>query len=539
MYIELLPQALLDDITSNRCIPFVGAGFSRNSKCKAVKSIPDWDGLGQKAATYLNSYVYNGAIEALSCYEDEYSRANLVEMIARELHINEVYPGEAHLAFCRLYFDLICTTNFDFLLETSFGELYSRNGKPYHVVTNEGRLSTYFDEKTTIIKLHGDFNEPQNMVITEKDFDLYINTNPIFATYIANLLITRTPLLIGYSFNDPDIRMLWSIINSRLNNLCRRGYALMVDASPHEISRFMHRGIKVINLPGQKSEYAIIFEKLFKELLQYWEKNTQNSITTTNEDAIGSIKYYDEEINPMCFFSVPFEKLSLYKKYVFPIAKRQGLTPVSLDEFVLPSDNWIAKVQTLIKKSQVAIVDISTSNSNVFMELGMLKERNTQILVIDDNEQKLPTNILGNRYIFGDFDKNLDTLLMGVDDFLSQLTLDSKVDLLNEPKRLFHKGEYNAAIVSSIRVLEVELTRYWLYHKHNEKKSSAVIPLVQLLRTVEEDLSIDLNLVRIREWSSLRNRVVHSDFNATKLQAKEVVNGTYEIIKKLKQNTSL
>jgi len=363
-----------------------------------------------------------------------------------------------------------------------------------------------------------------------------INNNPIFATYIANLLITRTPLLIGYSFNDPDIRMLWNIINSRLKNLCRRGYAFMVDASSYEISRFANRGIKIINLPGQKSEYSKILDKLFKELLEFWEKTTQNSITSTNEDAISSLRYFDEEINPMCFFSVPSEKLSLYKKYVFPIAEKQGLTPVSLDEFILPSDNWIAKVQTLIKKSQVAIVDISNSNPNVYMELGMLKEKNTQILIINEDENNTPYDVMSNRYIIGDFINNLDALLEGVDKYLSQFALESNVDLLNEPKRLLSKKEYNAAIVSSIKVLEVQLTRYWLSHKHKEEQSNAVIPLGQLLMIIKDEDDIDLDIVKIKEWSSLRNKVIHSDSNATEFEAKEIVDGTYKIVKILMQN---
>lgn len=263
MYIEKIPPSLLMDIVSNRCIPFIGAGFSKNANCPNGISMPDWKELGEKAAEFLVSDGSMDAVEALSQYEHQYSRSNLVELIAQTLHINEILPGAAHLAFCRLYFDIICTTNFDFLLETAFGEVYSNQGKPYHVIANENRLSTCLNEKTTILKLHGDFSDPSGMVITEKDFDLYITRNPLFCTYIANLLITRTPILIGYSLNDPDLRMIWTIIGSRLSSLRRSGYVILSSASQSDVLRFKRRGINVINLGVKKENFSIALTQLF------------------------------------------------------------------------------------------------------------------------------------------------------------------------------------------------------------------------------------------------------------------------------------
>ena len=48
MYIEYMPQALLEDIVNNKCIPFIGAGFTRNAVCDPSIDILDWNGLGKK-----------------------------------------------------------------------------------------------------------------------------------------------------------------------------------------------------------------------------------------------------------------------------------------------------------------------------------------------------------------------------------------------------------------------------------------------------------------------------------------------------------
>jgi NAD-dependent SIR2 family protein deacetylase len=531
MYIDYLPNSLLEDIISNRCIPFIGAGFSKNANSN--KPIPDWNELGKKVAGYFSDYQYDNAVETLSHYENEYSRANLIEILAKELNINVISPGGCHLSFCKLYFDLICTTNFDFLLETAFSELYAKKGKPYHVIANEDRLSTYFNEKTTIVKMHGDFNEPAKMVVTENDYDTFISNNPLLCTYIANLLITRTPLLIGYSLNDPDIRMIWNIISSRLNSLRRTGYVLAVSASENDITRFKRRGMKVINLPGKKSDYSKIYTTLFNELLVYWNEKNSENMKTSNEDAIGILKYSSNNTGQMCFFSVPYERLSLYKKYIFPIVEGLGMVPVSADEYVLPGDNISAKINTLIQKSSIAVIDTTMISSNISMEYGIINEAKIPHLVIS-SEQFVTSgiDISINRLLFGDFDKKLEHLINGVEDFLSEYSLsqNSTDYLFNEPKRLFDLKEYNAAIISAIRLLEVELKE--IISKVGNIAMGATTSLNQLIKILGDQTGCDTT--KMMDWVSMRNVVVHSaNFTVTRKLAKEVVEGIYETVKAL------
>ena len=75
-------------------------------------------------------------------------------------------------------------------------------------------------------------------------------------------------MLIGYSFDDSDIRTLWQIIGSRLGKLSTPAYVVLVDASPIEIARFERRNIKVINLPGNKADYPDILNEFFIEIKQ-------------------------------------------------------------------------------------------------------------------------------------------------------------------------------------------------------------------------------------------------------------------------------
>lgn len=538
MYIEKIPKLLLKDIVSNRCIPFVGAGFSLNATSTDGVEIPDWNGLGERAAEYLSANKDIGPIEALSQYEEKYSRANLIEMIARELHINDIFPGETHLKFCRLHFDLVCTTNFDFLLENAYGEIYSNKGKPYHVISNENRLSMFLGEETTILKLHGDFNDPSKMVVTENDYDLYIANNPLFTTYIANLLITRTPLLIGYSLNDPDLRMIWSIIGSRLGTLRRTGYAILCEATDSDIARFKRRGITVINLESKKKKYSEVLSTLFAELLEYWDKQSGEKLETSKEDVAEIIKYNIIDSVKMCFFSVPYSKLSLYKKYVFPIARKYGLIPTAADDFFLPGDNISAKISAIIQKASFAIIDMSDGNMSVNMEAGIILEKNIPCVIVLSNRDLIPIEMTVNYMINGDFDTGLDELLSAIEDRISYISKELKKgtdDSYHEPQRLFDLKEYNAAVISSIRLLEITLSEYRLRTEENEKIPNAPVSLAYLINYYCKR-SKNYSYTEIQNWITIRNRVIHSNYSVTRSQCKKIVVDVYRVIDQIKND---
>lgn len=113
-YIRHIPKPLIKDFISNRVVPFVGAGFSKNADIPDGIVMSDWNELGKKVAAELPDYQFDGnAIDAFSYYEALYSRSKLVELLMRELHIGEIMPGETFESFCNLFNGIICTTNWD------------------------------------------------------------------------------------------------------------------------------------------------------------------------------------------------------------------------------------------------------------------------------------------------------------------------------------------------------------------------------------------------------------------------------------------
>jgi hypothetical protein len=109
----------------------------------------------------------------------------------------------------------VYTTNFDDLLERTFDWA----GRPCQVVAEAGDLRRWrFDEvdgrhvpRFPIYKLHGTLQRPGSLVIGESDFlrrsDLA--ANPIDLRFCSDVM-GREVLLIGYGFNDPNMRWIWT-----------------------------------------------------------------------------------------------------------------------------------------------------------------------------------------------------------------------------------------------------------------------------------------------------------------------------------------
>jgi hypothetical protein len=45
-----IPKPLIDDISEGRCLPFIGAGFSKNAESDEHLRMPDWSELGKLLA---------------------------------------------------------------------------------------------------------------------------------------------------------------------------------------------------------------------------------------------------------------------------------------------------------------------------------------------------------------------------------------------------------------------------------------------------------------------------------------------------------
>ena len=161
------------------------------------------------------------------------------------LLVKEIEPGPVHTAFAQLPFDIVVTTNVDFLLERA----YEQQRRPCEPLLGESQLSIGRGRDATyLLKFHGDLRHPDSLVVTEDDYDGFLRRNPLLTTYLSSWLLGREPVFIGYSLNDPDMREILTLLRERLGRMTRQAWAILPTDPNQEATRFSRRGVKPIVL---------------------------------------------------------------------------------------------------------------------------------------------------------------------------------------------------------------------------------------------------------------------------------------------------
>ena len=526
-YIDCFPKPLLDDLVAGRWLPIVGAGLSRNAIVPKGKKIPLWNELGEIIAQDIQDFLYTNPVDALSAYEHEYGRPRLIEKLIDVLLIQDARPGEVHKAFCSIPFDLVCTTNFDFLLEKQ----YEINSQNYTPLIDEDQLSIgLLSTNVSILKLHGDLRHPTRLVVTEKDYDQFISQYPLLATYISNLLITRTAVLLGYSLDDPDFRQIWQVVNNRLGRSRRTAYVLSVAAKSADIARFERRGVKVINLPGSKQNYGEILAAALKELQDYWREKVIPASQVKEEKPLQELSLPRDSQTRLCFFSIPLGLQSFYRDKIFPIVRETGFVPVTADDLVTPGDNVLAKIDALIERSIIVVADLSTNTimSEVKLALNRLDPR--RVLIIVGKKDQLLFDVSGLNIIQRPDvrDAYPEDFYNAIQKWFKTAAEEYLVSFRNEPMRLLKAKEYRAAVISAITLLEAYFRKKFGDCSEKNQKNMSIRNLIE--EAQYNNYLKDIDIKQVYNWITIRNQAVHTAQNVTKAKAEEIVVGVNSIL---------
>src|SRR5262249_11738436 len=146
-------------------------------------------------------------------------------------------------------------------------------------------------------------------------------------------------------------------------------------------------------LPGTASKYSEVLTAAFSELGDYWRQQVIPASQVKEEQPLRELSLPPEASSRLCFFAVPLPVLSFYRDRVFPVAREHGFVPVSADDVVSPGDSVSAKIEALIQRAQLFVVDASTSNT--LLELGIARARMewSQILVVSPSPRDLPSDV--------------------------------------------------------------------------------------------------------------------------------------------------
>jgi HEPN domain-containing protein len=531
--VEHVPAHLLDELVEGSWLPIVGAGLSRNAVITGGKPPVSWPELGTELQSDVDGTDEStGTLEIISAYEQAFGRVALIDRASSLIRVHDAQPGPVHNAFASIGFDTVITTNFDFLLERA----YDKSGKGCLPVVDEAQLSTpnrYSGPR--LIKFHGDINHPGRMVITENDYDGFLQAYPLLITSVTAMLVEKTGILIGYSLDDPDTRQILALIKRRLGQLSRPLWTIQVGAPAHVISRYERRGVKVINLPSRRGKnVGETLEEFFRELAQYWQDNLPDRSVSTDDRVTADFLVPDEP-SRMCYFAIPAGLIGWYREYIFPEVEASGMVPVTARDVFSPPGAVSTKIDTLVIRASLVVAEIGDSSSDYEASLALARKGRNKVLIVTADtgispQPSDPDSTILHRPTR--FERNPEAFIDSFRQWISSASEAVGVDSA-EPLRLLSHNEYAAALISAVSLLEVSLSESI---SNRVRDSPRAIPLRSMLREANERGMFESpqELTLVEQATFRRNEVIHTRTPLAGAEARRLVEAVLRFIERLR-----
>jgi hypothetical protein len=251
-------------VEHGRPVLFVGAGMSRYNAVRrrgapSSAEIKDWGGL---VAT-LRERLAAGDDDVLrrlpadylrlaQLHETQFQRVRLLDAVEEALASAHFDPGPAHARLKRFEWEAIITTNYDDLLERTFADSQTR--LVTKVVWDVDLTRRRPARTLLLVKMHGDLQDRDSIVLTEEDYRCYEQGRPGVALKVKQLLLEHPSLFIGFSLSDPNVGAIEGWIRDTTGQL-KLPSVVLVHSEPLIAERDMwaRRGIKLVHVPQSES----------------------------------------------------------------------------------------------------------------------------------------------------------------------------------------------------------------------------------------------------------------------------------------------
>ena len=237
-----IPLELQERVGAGEVALFVG---HRLSEAAGVPSRRDLAGaLAGRMAEALPGALYGDGErlpEIAQLYEVAHGRHALLRYFRDQLDTTVRQPAAVHHALARLPVHTIFTTTYDDLLERALRQA----GRRVNRVTGDAMLPHTSANRVQLVKLKGDIEMPDTVVITRSDLDHYLTKHPLIVNQLRDRLSSTTFLLVGYDVDDPDLDLLFGQSGYQTDG-GRLHYALMTELSALQEQMLRHRQIRAL-----------------------------------------------------------------------------------------------------------------------------------------------------------------------------------------------------------------------------------------------------------------------------------------------------
>lgn len=220
----------------NKLVIFVGAGVSKNSGIcswqELVRDIAIKIDYNDKCEKCTMKYEIHSKCEDEQRFYDSNSKCSWKYNFSSDESLkipqyffeskgSETYYDFLKNKFCQSFVpneidELIIKLNPEHIITTNYDHLLEDTRHPdvgnYTVIKCDKDLLEQSGRRY-IIKMHGDIDKIDEIVLKEEDYLKYSQKHILIETYIKSMLIDKTFLFIGYSLNDNNLSLIMSYID--------------------------------------------------------------------------------------------------------------------------------------------------------------------------------------------------------------------------------------------------------------------------------------------------------------------------------------
>jgi predicted Rossmann-fold nucleotide-binding protein len=208
-------------------------------------------------------------------YRDLLGKSDYNTFVRRTFRPEEGEPGEFHKDLVSLPFRHVLTTNYDDLLERAHVSAFAN--MPARVeLTNPSDVQDFLvsgKQGRRYVYLHGRFNNPADIVLTEEDYQVRYLQSGNASTLLTVLFATHQFLFVGFSLADLDVMSIVRRVTAQLQIEEPRHFALLPlgpSDDPAGVRRKLHTKYKIepIFYPATRDHARLhdLLRRLLEEL---------------------------------------------------------------------------------------------------------------------------------------------------------------------------------------------------------------------------------------------------------------------------------
>lgn len=390
-----LYNELIETIRREQMTLFIGSGFSLEAGAPTSKKIID--ALKKEMDSETKSSVRGS--HDLQFVSDEFvqmsSREKLIEVLQMCFRFKKKPSIDHELLSAIPYFDEIYTTNYDTLLEDTYGDkcCVIRNDSEY--AAKYGKDNKY----PTIFKIHGDFSFPDDIVITKSDYENYYKErrNSYVWQHLSDQCVTKNLLFIGYSLEDSNVRNI--VEQVRRVNKNNRIFLIAPGLHERKIKRIDDLNITYINSKATPFLAALkqsiednVIADINHGLVSIDRLRRVCSIhhckpqLTFDDDATCFDQFLPvigEPLQNTVNFEISKEDLLKIQYVYVPDLEKEGMP---LDQIPEESGLWAYTIDSkLLKKFDVRTNDIRRLDKNSVQTLYLFPQNENQVLPVSND----------------------------------------------------------------------------------------------------------------------------------------------------------